>query len=101
LNALSVDFLAPRGRQENVIVGSSATVEFIESRRRAEGVVYYVSPFPDGETNTYTVKVRVANHDGELNAGERCRLIRTDLPDGDVRANSGADDHAASSAAGR
>ncbi|WP_417730944.1 efflux RND transporter periplasmic adaptor subunit [Rosistilla oblonga] len=75
LNVLSVNFLVPRERRPEIQVGSQATVHFVDSNRRARGSIYFVSPFPDGETNTYTVKVRVDNDDRLLNAGSRCHLL--------------------------
>ncbi|QDS87623.1 Cobalt-zinc-cadmium resistance protein CzcB [Rosistilla ulvae] len=78
LNVLSVNFLVPRDRRPEIQVGGHATVQFVDSNRRATGSIYFVSPFPDGETNMYTVKVRVDNADRLLNAGSRCHLLNLD-----------------------
>jgi RND family efflux transporter MFP subunit len=75
LHTLSVDFLVPRSRREQIELGKKMQVRFEETEQEVEGTVYYVSPFPDGETNTYTVKIQVDNPHGTLSAGERCSLI--------------------------
>lgn len=80
LTTLSVDFLMPRRHRSSISINRDVEVHFVESNRRVVGRVYYISPFPDGETNTYAVKVRVENQHLELNAGERCQLERVLQP---------------------
>ena len=80
LSTLSVEFLVPRRHREGLKVGDEIEVHFVDSGRRVPGSVYFISPFPNGETNTFEVKVRVRNDNHELNAGERCQLER--LSDG-------------------
>ena len=74
LAQLSVEFLVPRRFRNSLSLDSTVEVLFTESQQRVAGVVYYISPFPNGETNTYTVKINVDNSDFKLNAGERCQL---------------------------
>ncbi|MGB7345238.1 MAG: efflux RND transporter periplasmic adaptor subunit [Pirellulaceae bacterium] len=74
LNTLLVEFLVPGSYRHNLSVDSQAEVYFTVANRSVSGTIQYISPYPNGETNTYTVKVRVENANGELNAGERCRL---------------------------
>lgn len=81
LKTLSVDFLVPRAFRGDIAINREIEVHFLESNRRVTGTIYYVSPFPDGETNTYSVKVRVDNSSRELNAGERCQLSRMVMSD--------------------
>lgn len=78
LNTLSVEFLVPREHRTGLELDSVVEVHFIESGIRVAGHVYYISPFPNGETNTYAVKVRVQNESRQLFAGERCQLERHD-----------------------
>lgn len=84
LSALSVDFLVPRNYRHDVKVDSEINVIFTESRKTVRGIVYYVAPYPNGETNTYSVKIRVDNSDRLLSAGERCQL-ELDIPTHDQR----------------
>jgi RND family efflux transporter MFP subunit len=74
LSTLSVDFLVPRHYHRELKVDSEINVVFTESQKTVRGIVYYVSPYPNGETNTYSVKIRVDNSDRVLSAGERCQL---------------------------
>lgn len=74
IDKLSVEFLIPRKSQLGFDIGKEVNVHFVESNRHAAGRVYYVSPYPNGETNTVKVKVRVNNQDHLINAGERCMI---------------------------
>ena len=74
LKTLSVGFLVRRQYRDEIKVDSEIDVVFTESRKTVRGVVYYVSPYPNGETNTYSVKIRVDNSTQLLSAGERCQL---------------------------
>lgn len=80
LTELSVEFLVHSRYRKHLGLNLPVEVHFVDSGKRVAGIVYYVSPFPDGETNTYKVKVNVPNHDYALNAGERCQL--ENQPDG-------------------
>lgn len=75
LNVLSVNFLIPREYRPQFQTGGQAGILFVDSQRQVNGSVYYISPFPDGETNMFTVKVRIDNADRKLNAGSRCHLL--------------------------
>lgn len=74
LKTLSVDFLVPRHYRQEIKVDSEIKVVFTESQKTVRGIVYYVSPYPNGETNTYSVKIRVDNSERKLSAGERCQI---------------------------
>lgn len=74
LSQLSVDFLVPRSLRNTIKLEQTVKVFFVEANRKVKGTVYFVSPFPHGETGTYTVKVLIDNLDRSLNAGERCTL---------------------------
>ncbi|QDT04440.1 macrolide transporter subunit MacA [Rubripirellula lacrimiformis] len=74
LSELSVEFLVPRLYRSNLKIGSEIEVVFTIINRVVVGKIDYISPFPNGETNTYKVKARVDNSDGSLSAGERCLL---------------------------
>ncbi|MCA9232970.1 MAG: efflux RND transporter periplasmic adaptor subunit, partial [Planctomycetales bacterium] len=73
-SVLSVEFLVPRVHLASTVLGEEVDVVFTSAKRTVSGKVTYISPFPNGETNTYKVKVRVDNADGQLSAGERCLL---------------------------
>lgn len=72
IDTLSVELLIPRKNRLGFDIGKEVDVHFVESNRHVAGRIYYVSPYPNGETNTVKVKVRVDNHDHLINAGERC-----------------------------
>ena len=74
LNTLSVEFLLPRHFRKNFNVDDQVEVVFTISDQTVAGKIKYISPFPNGETNTYVVKARVDNAAGQLSAGERCQL---------------------------
>lgn len=74
LKQLSVDFLIHREDLTQFKKDDTVGVLFLETNQRVQGTVVYISPFPISSTNTYTVKVRVENANGELSAGERCRI---------------------------
>ena len=76
LDELSIEFLVPRPRRNEVSLGATATVLFVETDQTASGRVTYVSPYPNGETNLYTVKVRIENSNRKHNAGARCQLVK-------------------------
>ena len=74
LKTLSVEFLVPGHYRHNLAVDNDVSVIFSVARKSARGTIEYISPYPNGETNTYTVKVRVDNQDRRFNAGERCQM---------------------------
>ncbi|WP_197231929.1 hypothetical protein [Novipirellula artificiosorum] len=67
-----------KGRCDEIVLDHEATILFVDEGRRANGTAYYVSPYPDGETNMYSVKVHVDNFDRSLSAGSRCHLLNVD-----------------------
>lgn len=75
LDELSIEFLVPRPRRKEVGLHKMATVLFTDNDKTAVGKVIYISPYPNGESNLYTVKVRVSNAEREHEAGMRCQLI--------------------------
>lgn len=74
LETLSIEFLLPRNLRKGLNVGDQVDVVFTISGQTVAGTIQYISPFPNGETNTYTLKARVDNSSGQLSAGERCQL---------------------------
>ena len=76
LSTLSVNFLVPRQQRFALELYDEVEILFLEADKNVSGTVAYISPYPNGETNTYTVKVHVPNLAGKLNAGERCQLTR-------------------------
>lgn len=74
LDTLTVEFLVPRHYRHNLQLKQSVDVLFTVAGRQVAGTITYISPFPNGETNTYAVKVNVENPAGTLSAGERCQL---------------------------
>ncbi|MEM9658905.1 MAG: efflux RND transporter periplasmic adaptor subunit [Planctomycetota bacterium] len=75
LTRLSVNLLVDRTQMQGIELGRQAELWFIDAGRAAKGQIYYISPYPDGETGTYVVKALVDNSEGAFAAGERCRLI--------------------------
>lgn len=75
LDELSIEFLVPRPRRKEVVLHQTAKVLFTDNDKTATGKVVYISPYPNGESNLYTVKVRIKNADREHEAGMRCQLI--------------------------
>lgn len=74
LSNLSAKFLAPSSLVEGIENGAPVTVQFIASGAKVVGEAT-VSPYPDAETGMRSVQVRIANPQGSLRAGVRCRLI--------------------------
>lgn len=74
LTTLSVEFFVPRVYRKSLKINQTISIRFVEANQMVEGLLYYISPYPAGDTNTYTVKIRVNNSDGTLNAGEPCQL---------------------------
>ncbi|MEZ6090369.1 MAG: efflux RND transporter periplasmic adaptor subunit [Pirellulaceae bacterium] len=74
LSTLSVEFMVPRYLLHHLEVDDRIEILFTYANRVVPGTIEYISPYPNGETNTYTLKARVANTDGKLTAGERCQI---------------------------
>lgn len=74
LSTLSAKFLAPSALVEGIDNGDSVTVLFLVSGVKVVGEAT-VSPYPDAETGMRSVQVRIANPQGNLRAGVRCRLL--------------------------
>ncbi|GAB5406545.1 MAG: efflux RND transporter periplasmic adaptor subunit [Aureliella sp.] len=74
LSVLSVDFLVPSYASESLEIGQSVSVVFADADSTAEGTVQFVAPYPNAETNTVEVHVKVDNQDRKLNAGLRCSI---------------------------
>lgn len=74
LDTLLVEFLVPGHFRHNLKVNDEVQILFTVMNRQVAGTIEFISPFPNGETNTYQLKVRVDNSKGELSAGERCVL---------------------------
>lgn len=83
LDTLCVEFLLPRHYRGNLNVGDQVQVVFTISDQTTTGTIDYISPFPNGETNTFTVKTHVDNSNGSLSAGERCQLQLDSSDDAD------------------
>ncbi|MCA9128745.1 MAG: hypothetical protein KDB22_16785, partial [Planctomycetales bacterium] len=69
-----VEFLMPPAHLASTVLAAEVDVVVTSAKRTVSSKVTYMWPFPNGETNTYKVKVRVDNADGQLSAGERCLL---------------------------
>lgn len=74
LSELSVEFMLPRSLRNKIQVDEDVQVVFTASREKLVGRVQFISPYPHGDSGTYTVKVIVDNSEGKLTAGERCLL---------------------------
>lgn len=83
LSKLSVDFFVPRVYRSQLKVNAEVVVRFVELNKEVRGRIYYISPFPDGETKTYVAKVRIDNANLALNAGEACQLELDSITYGD------------------
>ncbi|MFK7735235.1 MAG: efflux RND transporter periplasmic adaptor subunit [Pirellulaceae bacterium] len=76
ISKLSVEFMVPREHRNGLALGQELDVFFIESNKKKKGTVYFISPYPVGESNTYTIKIRIPNEKLEFLPGERCQLER-------------------------
>ncbi len=90
LDTLSVEFMVPRVYHGEISLDEIVQVAFMASGKTVPGRVENISPYPHGETNTYTVKVLVDNAARKLSAGERCLLQNFD---GNVESDSQHADH--------
>lgn len=93
LTTLTAEFLVPRDLAQRYEIGSSASTHFLESNVVAAGEVCYVSPFPEGETGMFFVRVRVDNQHGLLSAGERCLLLPGQFPTAERQATRSPASH--------
>ncbi|HBE70150.1 MAG TPA: hypothetical protein DDW52_18535 [Planctomycetaceae bacterium] len=78
LSRLSVEFMLPSHLRKRVQLDSKVGVVFTTTGKTHAGSVQFVSPYPRGDSQTYTVKVVVDNKEGKLNAGVRCLLRNLD-----------------------
>jgi RND family efflux transporter MFP subunit len=74
LTSLSARFLAPDESIGNLSSGDTVEVRFVASSTTVTGVAT-VSPYQDAETGMRSVHVKIENHEGNLAAGVRCRLL--------------------------
>lgn len=74
LTSIAAKFLAPSSVVEGIRNGDQLTVRFVASGVEAQGEAT-VSPYPDVETGMRSVQVRIANPQGDFQAGVRCRLL--------------------------
>jgi RND family efflux transporter MFP subunit len=74
LSTLRAEFLVPRDFRHKLHIGHQAKILFTVARKTTTGTIEYISPFPNGETSTFTVKMIVDNSAGLLSAGERCQI---------------------------
>ncbi len=81
LSVLSVDFMVPSLVGNTISVGQPITVNFADAGPSVEGIVQFVAPYPNAETNTIAVHVKVENADRKLSAGLRCS-IEVETPEG-------------------
>jgi len=73
LASLTALFLVPQSELGDLQTGDIVEVTFPASEAAAEGKVS-LSPYPDAETGTRRVKVRIKNQSGQLTAGQPCAL---------------------------
>lgn len=74
LTSLTALFLVPHQELGALQSGDLVQVRFPLSDEPLEGKVT-LSPYPDAETGTRSVKVRIANPAGQLRAGQPCTLL--------------------------
>lgn len=74
LDPLRATFLMTRAQSSKVVVGSSVTVAFNDSKLSAMGIVEQVSELTDAESGTVPVRIRIDNREGKYRSGERCTL---------------------------
>ncbi|MEM7479268.1 MAG: efflux RND transporter periplasmic adaptor subunit [Planctomycetota bacterium] len=74
IKRLSAEFIVPRKYRPAFVLNDVVDVRFVESALTLAGKIYYISPYANGETGTYKVKVRIENQEQLVNAGERCIL---------------------------
>ncbi|MBI4617287.1 MAG: efflux RND transporter periplasmic adaptor subunit [Planctomycetes bacterium] len=76
MERLRAEFFIPLGNLPAFAVGSPVRIAFENPEAEAEGQVVFRDPVADRASGTVRIAVTVANEDGKLLAGVRCRLLR-------------------------
>lgn len=74
LSQLKVEFSVPASAAREFKPGQRITLEVGRERQERPGVVEYVSPTTDAQSNTVRVKIRVDNQSGLMRGGDTCWL---------------------------
>ena len=80
LDPLLVVFSVTPHDAANLKKQQPVSVYFAQASREVDGVVEFVSPLTDPQSNTRQVKVRVANPQKSLQSGDACELVLSGRP---------------------
>jgi RND family efflux transporter MFP subunit len=73
LDSLKAIFSVPRNAAKQLQSGQLITLEIGYGGESCEGVIEFVSPIANPESNTVRVKVRIANQENQIPSGVTCR----------------------------
>lgn len=74
LEQLLAEFSVPQRSLGRLERGQEVTVEIGGAREKSKGMVEFVSPVTDAQSNTVRVRIRIDNREGRLHCGDSCWL---------------------------
>ncbi|MCA9129690.1 MAG: efflux RND transporter periplasmic adaptor subunit [Planctomycetales bacterium] len=80
LDKLKAEFSVPAGACE-FTQGQNVTLSVGKDRLQSRGLVEFVSPTTDAQSNTVRVTIRLDNSRGSIRSGDSCWLAIADLPE--------------------
>ena len=81
LDPLKSIFSVPQSAVRQLKSGDQIDVQIGRERVSALGIVEFVSPTTDAQSGTCRVTVKIDNKDGQLQSGDVCVLLLSDVPD--------------------
>ncbi len=80
LNPLRIVYSVPIDRRSDITKGQDVAINIGADAQTADAQVEFVSPTADASSGTFRVKVRLANPDGQWQAGDRSVLLLDQTP---------------------
>jgi len=90
LKSLKVVFSAPLDAKSRLQPGNTVDLKIGYKEDHCQGVIEFVSPIADAESNTVRVKIRIPNAEGAIQSGVACRWnLNSQPPTKDVAGKDG------------
>ncbi len=81
LDVLLVEFAVPAKAAGEFKAGRTVPLSIGSEQTKMVGVVEFVSPIKDPQSNTVRLKIRIDNHQGQFSSGDSCWLALTSSGD--------------------
>lgn len=81
LDVLLVQFAVPAKAASEFEAGRSVPLSIGSERTQAVGVIEFVSPLKDAQSNTVRLRLRIDNRQGQFSSGDTCWLALTSTGD--------------------